>query len=123
MLQLSPELLSLRIYIAISLIVTFLVDFLVVRYLLKSTPQTPTDTSDKKQKSVIVWSIGIIPGLLVFVFLSMSTLLNMGDTEARAFAILVFTILDIIASFSGGMVASLSTKPRIEVDFNLESDT
>jgi len=123
MLQLSPELLSLGIYVAISLIVTFLVDFLVVRYLLKCTPQAPTDTSDKKQKSNIVWSIGIIPGLLVFVFLSMSTLLNMGDTEARAFAILVFTTLDIIASFSGGMVASLFTKPRIEVDFNLESGT
>jgi len=123
MLQLSPELLSLGIYVAISLIVTFLVDFLVVRYLLKCTPQAPTETSDKKQKSKIVWSIGIIPGLLVFVFLSISTLLNMGDTDARAFAILVFTILDIIASFSGGMVASLSTKPRVEVDFNLESDT
>ena len=122
MLQLSPEWFSLGINLAISLIVTFLVDFLVVRYLILSTNQTHADSVDEKLKREIYWSFGILPGILIFVFLSMSTLLEMSESGARAIFILAFAIFIIIASFSGGKVASLTTKQIIEADFDLESE-
>ena len=121
MMQLSTEWFSLGIGFTISLIVTFLVDFLAARYLLKSNNQTPADSSDDKPKREHYWSLGIFPGIVIFVFLTLQTLVDMTDAGARASFIAVFAIIDIIASYSGGKVASLTTKQLIETDFELES--
>jgi len=106
----------------VSLLVTFLFDYLGIRYLIKGTAQTPSTTIDEKPNREIAWGCGIIPGLLTFTFLSLPILLDWVDATERFVAVLTFAILDIIASYSGGRFASFSTKQREEVDFKFESE-
>ncbi|MHA1290337.1 MAG: hypothetical protein ACTSPB_23400, partial [Candidatus Thorarchaeota archaeon] len=112
---------SLRISFTFSLIITFLVDFLAARYFLMSNSQTSDDSSYKKPKREHYWSLGIFPGIVTIVFLTLQTLIDMTELGARATFIAVFAIIDIIASHSGGKAASLTTKQSIETDFELES--
>jgi hypothetical protein len=121
MLQLSQELTSLGIYLAVSLIVTFLADFLASRHLLKEAGPVPESPRDEKPERTTIWGVGLFPGVLAFAFLSVPTFLDMTNQDMGALFILISSILLIAASFSGGWLASHITKQKVQVDFEHET--
>lgn len=95
----------------IAVIFAFLIDFLVIRHVIRHRIDDPVDIKDEKQiQKFYGFSLGIIPGLLVFLYLQSANLLFLSDRIETPVMITVFAVLLVIASYSGAKIASLTTK-------------
>ena len=106
--------------LSFSLLITLIFDFLGVRYFIKGTSQTPSTTRDTKPERETIWGFGIFPGLVSFLLLSLPMLMSTMNGTEKTLSIVVFAILDIIASYSGGKLAMRTIKQKVQVDFELE---
>jgi hypothetical protein len=108
------------INLTLALMVAFLVDFLFTRHVIKNRIEHPVDTSDETQtREFLGFSLGIIPGTIVFIFLHLENLSALDGQSEQSFMIVAFAVLLVIASYSGAKVASRITKRNIQTDFKL----
>jgi len=95
----------------IAVIVAFLIDFLVIRHVVRHSIDDPVDIKDEKPiQKFYGFSVGIIPGLLVFIYLQSPNLLALSGRTETPVMITIFAVLLVIASYSGAKIASLTTK-------------